>query len=434
MNPLPFIRPTPPSSPSEIPPSSRTSPPIATKLEELSVEPDKAEFLFPKPSGEFPIGIQSYVLHDADRSIAISIHYPSKQGTSFRHHPLEPYIEELGKMGSPAETARYASCSSYAQPDASPIGQSFPVVIMAHGFGMRSDDYQPIVEELSSHGFCVITVESQGVAGYSRALASEGKPGAVDEEVMPSDDQAVQLQSKDIEFVLNTLQDFGKINPDLAATMDLERTGVMGHSIGGATAAQVCRNNALVRAGMNFDGGLVGEHATSSIFQPFVTIQCDRAETVLENLIPDVKASLDLSREAKQLRDSGDTEKADAKELEAAALLEAGLKGAENFIDPIAEFDSFHARAGMGSYQVVLNGSRHAGFTALHSLAHIVALNEAAGADHPQKSMFQSWEEQIPKDLSTWAATNRHVLSFFSEQLKGIPSGIKSGSKIEESI
>jgi hypothetical protein len=47
---------------------------------------------------------------------------------------------------------------------------------------------------------------------------------------------------------------------------------------------------------------------------------------------------------------------------------------------------------------------------------------------------FQGWEEQIPKDLSTWAATNRHVLSFFSEQLKGIPSGIKSGSKIEESI
>ena len=415
-------------------PSSEMSPSIATKLEETEVQSNKTAFIFPQPSGQFPIGIQSYVLQDADRAIGISIHYPSRHGTSFRHHPLEPYFEDLRKIQSNIETARYANCCSYAQPNVSPIGGAFPVILMAHGFGMCSDDYQPIVEELASQGFCVVTVESPGIAGYSRVLESQGKPAILTEEAMLTDNQAIQLQIKDIECVLRTLQDFAKINPNLAAAMDLQKTGIMGHSLGGAAAAQICRNNAKVMAGMNLDGRLLGENATGSIFQPFVTIQCDRPGTVLENLLPDVKASLELLKQAKQLGDSGETQKANAIELEATTLLEAGVKGAENFLDPIVEFDKFHEKAGIGSYQVVLNGSRHAGFSALHSLAHVVGLNAAAGPNHPQKTIYQNWEQQIPTDLSTWVATNRHIVSFFSEHLKGVPSHIVSGSKIEESI
>ena len=187
MTAVPFIQNKSISFHSEITPHSfEMSPSIATKLEETEVQSNKTAFIFPQPSGQFPIGIQSYVLQDADRSIGISIHYPSKQGTSFRHHPLEPYFEDLRKIQSNIETARYANCCSYAQPNVSPIGEPFPVILMAHGFGMRSDDYQPIVEELSSQGFCVITIESPGIAGYSRVLESEGKLAILTEEAMPS--------------------------------------------------------------------------------------------------------------------------------------------------------------------------------------------------------------------------------------------------------
>lgn len=394
--------------------------PQFTPLEEAEVRSNEAAFLFPPLSGAFPVGVQSYVLQDVERSIGISVHYPSERGLSVRRHPLQFFVEDLRMTQPHVETARFANCCSHAQPHVLPREGSFPVVLMAHGLGMRPDDYQPLVEELASHGFCVITVESPGVAGYSRALESQGKPAMLMDEEIPTADRAVQLQIQDIEFVLKTLPNFAKAHPQLAGTMDLQRVGVMGHSLGGAAAAQICRNHADVRAGINLDGRLLGENATGPICQPFVTIQCDRPGTVLEVLLPDVKASLADLQEAKQLRDSGgDAESANEQESKAIARLEAAATGAENFLDPMEEFDAFHARAGAGSYQVALLGSRHGGFCAADVLGHHVGLD---------------WAKQRPTDVSTWAAANRHIVSFFSETLKGIPSRVVSGSKIEESV
>jgi hypothetical protein len=110
---------------------------IAIKLAEVGVDARNADCIFPKPTGRFPIGIQSYVLQDGDRLVGISIHYPSKEGASFRHHPLEPYIDELSKAEPHVDPARYANCCSSAQPGGSPVGGSFPVVLMGHGDGMR---------------------------------------------------------------------------------------------------------------------------------------------------------------------------------------------------------------------------------------------------------------------------------------------------------
>jgi len=168
--------------------------------------------------------------------------------------------------------------------------------------------------------------------------------------------------------------------------------------------------------------------------QPFATIQSDRAATVAENLVPDTQTALQLLRASKEAQQSGQIEEAARLEKEAVKILEAAVTGAENFLDPLDEFDRFHEQADAGSYQLVLKGSRHAGFSALSTLAHAVDLNGAVKADHPDKKMYQNWEKQRAASVATWTAVNRHAAAFFSKHLKGVPSPLPRHGKMEETI
>ncbi|HKE17570.1 MAG TPA: hypothetical protein VKB80_21995, partial [Kofleriaceae bacterium] len=66
----------------------------------------------------------------------------------------------------------------------------------------------------------------------------------------------------------------------LAGHIDTRRLGVLGHSLGGGTAAEVCRSDARVVACADLDGKIYGPASASGLGQPFLLVESDgRADT-----------------------------------------------------------------------------------------------------------------------------------------------------------
>ena len=57
--------------------------------------------------------------------------------------------------------------------------------------------------------------------------------------------------------------------------LDLQRVGIVGHSLGGATAAQFCHDDAQCKAGIDIDGIPFGSVVQESLHQPFFFILSD---------------------------------------------------------------------------------------------------------------------------------------------------------------
>ena len=57
--------------------------------------------------------------------------------------------------------------------------------------------------------------------------------------------------------------------------LDMQRVGVVGHSLGGATAAQFCHDDPRCKAGIDIDGMPFGNVIQDGLHQPFFFIRSD---------------------------------------------------------------------------------------------------------------------------------------------------------------
>lgn len=69
------------------------------------------------------------------------------------------------------------------------------------------------------------------------------------------------LWTADARSVLDQLArlDAGTAQGRFTGRLDLTRVGMFGHSFGGSTAAEACRTDARVKAGLNMDGTFFGD-------------------------------------------------------------------------------------------------------------------------------------------------------------------------------
>ncbi|MGW2871240.1 alpha/beta hydrolase [Kitasatospora sp. NPDC001225] len=222
----------------------------------------------PAPTVGRPVGTVSLHLVDHDRldpfaptpgprELMVQLWYPAR-GTAGR--PRAPYttprvaavIEQAlpldpGTLGLVRPTAR-AGAPAHPGP--------LPLLLLGHGRKGGRSNCTALAEELAAHGYLVAALDHT----YD-AAAVEFPDGRLVRSVLseePPDWDAAEREEiaarvGDLRFVTGQLT-----GGRLPFRVDEARIGVLGHSMGGAAAAEALRQDPRFRIGLDLDGGLFG--------------------------------------------------------------------------------------------------------------------------------------------------------------------------------
>src|ERR1700730_13620635 len=167
----------------------------------------------------------------------------------------------------------------------SPQQRSYPVVLMRAGLAALTTDYTTLAEDLASHGYVVV-----GFDAPYRSFVAVFPDGRViarapqnDADLVSGSEQEhlanklVQAWSTDMGFALDQLERLNASDPTgrFLGRLDMQRVGVFGHSLGGATALQFCHDVARCKAGVDVDGAPVGSGIAEGATQPFMFLLSD---------------------------------------------------------------------------------------------------------------------------------------------------------------
>jgi predicted dienelactone hydrolase len=182
----------------------------------------------------------------------------------------------------------------------------YPLVLLSPGSGFMPAVYTALAEEFASHGFIVIGVNhtynsSVTVFADGRVVpaASEAQPQPTDLDTMRAAGETVtELHAADLAFVLDRLEALDGEPGPFAGRLDLSRIGVLGHSLGGAAAAELCRVDRRCDAGVNMDGLFWGEVAESEVPVPFLLLMAENQPCAEVAQLEDVPVELCEALEA----------------------------------------------------------------------------------------------------------------------------------------
>lgn len=317
-----------------------------------------------KPTGSHSVGTTVFTWTDASRQDSFTTEEDRRKVTVQFWYPLAQGGENSEVLEGP-----------------------FPLVVFSHGaFGFRMSNHSTFME-LASNGYIVASIDHTHQAFMTKEAdgttilgdrgfintAMQVENGTIKgEELYHIQEEWMALRSADMTFVLDQIrqQVASPTSKDLFHQIDSERIGVLGHSMGGATAAWIGRQDDAIDAVIVLDGTLMGE-----------IIGFENGKEVLSN-VPYPKPILNLFNE-KHYQDGK------AMGLEYANML-------------------MHANASQ-SFQLVVEGSGHLNFTDLPLLSPFLAGLLGTGTVNP----FYCME-----------TTNAAVLQFMDYYLKGKGSSI----------
>lgn len=237
----------------------------------------------PKPSGPYTPGVRDLFLNDPSRAdsalggqISVRVWYPASESAGRRsdYFPegLNDALQRIGyaKLDSTG-LARLAGLRSNSIRDAKPAaGRKFPVVLFSPGWGMATFSYTALIEELVSQGTIIIAIDHLycGPVRLPDGRIITGKD-------YPFEKYAPYLLAalRDTRFVMNTVNAGTNGFAFLAGITDPDRSGVMGHSIGGNVALLAARETKPFRFAINLDGGAFDEVSPGTMKIPALTLR-----------------------------------------------------------------------------------------------------------------------------------------------------------------
>ncbi|HLY19021.1 MAG TPA: hypothetical protein VKR61_17445 [Bryobacteraceae bacterium] len=257
----------------------------------------RSEVTLPAPTGSFPVGRTLYDWVDettvdalapvrgTKRELLVWVWYPAEvpqPGVL-----VDDYVP--ARMREPAGAPIFSLLTrdvskvhghSMRDPRVSPREPRYPVVIMRAGASAQVVSYSTLAEDLASHGYVVVGFD----APYRTRVVvfPDGRVVKRTPENNPelySGEQLVQCAIKllaawsaDIGYVLDGFEQLNAADASgkFRGRLDMARVGVFGHSLGGATAAQFCSQDARCKAGIDVDGSLHGSVIQSGIHKPFM--------------------------------------------------------------------------------------------------------------------------------------------------------------------
>jgi len=201
---------------------------------------------------------------DDRREVAVVVWYPAEAGTGEQRGYYPNLAEVAGGLADSGEVSalevwglRYVRSDERWQ--AEPAAGRFPVVVLSPGNATNVEFYAGLAGDLASRGYVVVGLNHP----YDVAAAplSNGRVAVFASAQWPMEFSAhaavaaarITERTADVRFVLDQLEALRAPN-SLAGHLDLERVGILGHSLGGITAAQACAADTRLRACLNLDG------------------------------------------------------------------------------------------------------------------------------------------------------------------------------------
>lgn len=311
------------------------------KIIELSFgDPESLKKELPKllePTGDFKIG-QKTLFYDKNQSgngrlLSFQVWYPTNS-TSEKKIPFRTE-EVISSMSDFLGFPRF-SISYFSEIESNTIwnapgipNRSFPVLIYNHGYGGFTQVYQTVFEDLTSHGYIVVSIGHEDESALLIKENGEVIPNPPDNEfytkrgpelngpeigrwqsiilnadkvddhteayremlkLTPLHNESTLLWASDTKAAIEKLKKINEEDENLSGIFDFEKIGVFGHSLGGATAGQMCFGNTPLKAGINLDGFQFGDLFHNRLEVPFLFVSSNqererylRASTFINN-------------------------------------------------------------------------------------------------------------------------------------------------------
>ena len=161
-----------------------------------------------------------------------------------------------------------------------------------HSAGWRrslQSDYTTLAEDLASHGYIVVSFDAPYrtvITAFPDGRVATRAAGGDFDRCPPfttTQHLATQLMSvwiADLKFALDQLHELNANDPTgrFKGKFDLQKLGIAGHSLGGATAAQFCHDDPRCAAGIDIDGMPFGSVIQDGLHQPFLFLMSDHSE------------------------------------------------------------------------------------------------------------------------------------------------------------
>ena len=217
-------------------------------------------------TGEYTVGQKRAILIDASRTETFENDNSCREVPVYFYYPVEVTEKEKEK-------------------------NNLPLVVFSHGaFGYYQSNSSTYTE-LASHGYIVVSLDHPYHSFFTKdssgkiitvnpefiqtalVIGGDTESGLSDEEIRKITSEWIKLRMDDMNFVLDTLKEgaggnytdawfYPEADEDDIATIvsciDPERIGLIGHSLGGATAVSVGRRDD-VKAVVDLDGTMLGE-------------------------------------------------------------------------------------------------------------------------------------------------------------------------------
>ncbi len=263
----------------------------------------------PVPTGSYAVGRSTFDWSDSSRidslapspgikrELTVWIWYPAsdkKSDSTLRYLPQElqnALAKKQGFIMSNLFTKNLSKVRSHAitNTELSPKQAKYPIVLLKSGIGTLANDYTTLAEDLASHGYIVVGNDSPYSSfivvypdGRVIEKTDQGNPG----ETAASSayrihllNNLIRVWSDDTKFILNKLEllNARDSSNQFFGRFDLNSVGIVGHSFGGATAAQFCYDDARCKAGIDMDGAPFGTVIQTGLKKPFMFILADHA-------------------------------------------------------------------------------------------------------------------------------------------------------------
>ncbi|NBF00062.1 alpha/beta hydrolase [Nonomuraea sp. KC401] len=241
----------------------------------------------PAPTGDHPVGKTDLHLIDSSRTdpwvsdrnareLMVSIWYPARKTAGKRAPYLTPRESELIIRSEPrladvpADTLATTVTHARAGVPARQRKGGWPLVVLSPGMTMPRASMTSLAEEFASRGYLVAGIEHtyESLATTfpdGRTVTFEaGKAGQTPE----TGEKVARVRAADTEFVLGRLKADRRWN----RLIDERRIAMVGHSVGGQSAAHLLADSKRVKAAVNLDGTYNPKTPAKPLVKPFMMI------------------------------------------------------------------------------------------------------------------------------------------------------------------